>query len=154
MKDRFLAALRRRWWHCAYLYCGLAIFLALSWAIRWGRAHFRRLVGILLLISAGLLALETRRGHQSAGGRMPRAPVHPTMPVLADMLIWTIGYYAAFEPAGYIIATIVYLFGLLCLVQRRAAQDNALIAVGFTAVAYGVFSQLLDVQLPPGPLSF
>jgi putative tricarboxylic transport membrane protein len=59
-----------------------------------------------------------------------------------------------FEVAGYIIATIVYLFGLLCVFHKGRHKSNALIAAGFTAVAYGIFSQLLNVQLPLGPLSF
>jgi hypothetical protein len=106
-----------------------------------------------LLISAVLLMLEARRGHQApVVVAAPSGPSH--LPVLFGILFWTIGYYTVFEIAGYIIATIVYLFGLLCVFHKGRHKSNALIATGFTAVAYGIFSQLLNVQLPLGPLSF
>src|SRR5271154_7580098 len=98
-----------------------------------------------------------------ASGSRPRKPVSPVAarparsshyPVLAGMVAWTCCYYAVFEPIGYIIATIIYLFGLLCFFNRGRHGTNAAVAVGFTAIAYGVFSRLLDVQLPPGPMGF
>jgi putative tricarboxylic transport membrane protein len=122
-----------------------------------GPRAFPALVGVLLLISAVLLMLEARR-RQPTPAAAPVAAAEPRrsshVPLLIGVLVWTTCYYAAFEPAGYIIATIVYLFGLLCVFNKGQHKSNVLIAAGFTAVAYGIFSQLLNVQLPRGPFSF
>jgi putative tricarboxylic transport membrane protein len=118
-----------------------------------GPRAFPALVGSLLLLSAVMLAIETWR-------RQPvrEAPVGTAggshYAVLVGMLIWTILYYAVFEPAGYVIATFVYQLGMLCFFNRGKHKTNVLIAAGFTGIAYGVFSQLLGVQFPPGPLGF
>ncbi len=118
-----------------------------------GPRAFPALVGCLLLISAVLLAIETwRRQPVAETATAPAGPSH--YPVLFGMLIWTVCYYTVFEPAGYIIATVCYLFGLLCYFNKGRHLMNVLVAVGFTAVAYGVFSRLLGVQFPPGPMGF
>jgi putative tricarboxylic transport membrane protein len=151
MKDRVLAAVVAAV-AIAYLYSDWRI-PRLELGDPLGPRAFPALVGILLLISTVLLALETRRGGQASAVAADRSgPSH--VPVLAGILVWTIGYYAVFDVAGYIIATIVYLFGLLCVFHKGRHKSNALIAAGFTAAAYGIFSQLLNVQLPLGPLSF
>jgi putative tricarboxylic transport membrane protein len=118
-----------------------------------GPRAFPALVGILLLISAALLMLEARR-RQPAPVAVAETTRRSHVPLLLGVLLWTTCYYVAFEPTGYIIATIIYLFGLLCVFNKGKHQSNALIAAGFTAVAYGIFSQLLNVQLPRGPFSF
>lgn len=124
-----------------------------------GPRAFPALIGVLLLFSAGLLAFETRAGVSripvpgkardsaaAAGGSHVK--------VLLGMLAWTILYYAAFDPLGYVVSTPVYLFGLLCFFNKDRHLANLAIAIGFTAIAFGVFSQLLSVQLPQGPLGF
>ena len=151
MKDRVLAAVVAVV-ALAYLYSDWRI-PRLELGDPLGPRAFPALVGILLLVSAVLLVLETRRGQQA--------------PVVAAASLRSVPFACAcwnsvldhrllrgFEVAGYIIATIVYLFGLLCVFHKGQHKSNALIAAGFTAVAYGVFSQLLNVQLPLGPLSF
>jgi putative tricarboxylic transport membrane protein len=116
-----------------------------------GPRAFPALVGGLLLISAGLLALENWR-RKPVAASAPRVPGRSHMPVLLGVLVWTICYYAAFEPAGYVVATVVYLFGLLCYFNRGHHLANIAIAGTFTAAAYTLFSYGLDVQLPLGPL--
>jgi putative tricarboxylic transport membrane protein len=148
MKDRILAVAAA---------IGALLYLYSDWHIPrvelgdpLGPRAFPALVGILLLVSAVLLMLETR--HREAAVAFARSGASH-WPILLCVLLWTICYYTAFEPAGYIIATIVYIFGLLCVFNKRQHKTNALISVGFTAVAYTVFSQLLNVQLPLGPLN-
>jgi putative tricarboxylic transport membrane protein len=151
MKDWFLAVAAAVG-ACVYLYADYRI-PTMELGDPLGPRAFPALIGIMLLVSAGLLALENR--HRPPDREDDVAAVrHNHYPVLAGMLIWTIGYYAAFEPVGYIIATICYLFGLLCYFNAGRHWTNVLVAVGFTVVAYGVFSQFLGVQLPPGPFGF
>lgn len=151
MKDRFLA-IAVAVGASAYLYADYHIPTA-ELGDPLGPRAFPALIGILLLISAALLMLENRR-------RAPKPLEDPDSKrstpyfVLGGMLLWTICYYAAFEPVGYIIATIIYLFGLLCYFNAGRHRTNVSVAVGFTVIAYGVFSQFLGVQLPPGPMGF
>jgi putative tricarboxylic transport membrane protein len=69
------------------------------------------------------------------------------------MTAWTAVYYAAFEPVGYIAATLVYLFGLLSVFQRGRWVLNLVYACAFTAAVYLVFGSLLHVVLPAGILA-
>lgn len=151
MKDKFLA-IAAAVGACVYLYADYQI-PPTELGDPLGPRAFPALIGILLLVSAGLLALENR--HRAPEPEDDVAAVrHNHYPVLAGMLIWTMCYYAVFEPVGYIIATVIYLFGLLCYFNTGRHRTNVSVAVGFTAVAYGVFSQFLGVQLPHGPLGF
>ncbi|HET7880339.1 MAG TPA: tripartite tricarboxylate transporter TctB family protein [Acetobacteraceae bacterium] len=151
MKDWFLAVAVMVG-ACTYLYADYHIPTT-ELGDPLGPRAFPALIGLLLLISAALLMIETvRRGPDRGSTPDVVRPTH--YPILAGMLVWTICYYAAFEPAGYIVATVIYLFGLLCFFNAGRHVVNVAVAAGFTATAYGVFSQFLGVQLPSGPLGF
>jgi putative tricarboxylic transport membrane protein len=66
------------------------------------------------------------------------------------MVAWTALYYLAFEPLGYLISTLVYMFVLLAGFNRGRWWINAACAVCFTLAAYAVFTRFLQVALPPG----
>jgi putative tricarboxylic transport membrane protein len=68
------------------------------------------------------------------------------------MAVWTVLYYLAFEPVGYVPATLVYLLGLLAYFNRGRHLVNASVAVGFTLAAYLVFVRFLGVLMPDGVL--
>jgi putative tricarboxylic transport membrane protein len=74
--------------------------------------------------------------------------------ILAAMVIWTIVYYTAFEPVGYIVSTVGYLFGLLLFFNPGKYVKNALISAIFTAAAYVTFAKFLGVAMPAGVLAF
>src|SRR5215467_4460461 len=98
MKDRVLAAVVAVV-AVAYLYSDWRI-PRLELGDPLGPRAFPALVGIMLLVSAVLLVLETRRGRQAPIATAERSgPSH--VPVLAGILVWTIAYYAVFEAAGY-----------------------------------------------------
>lgn len=157
MKDRALAVVAAIG-ALAYLYADWRI-PRLQLGDPLGPRAFPALVGILLLVSAVLLAIESRKqpgmpGPVRSAVTVPKArQTAPHAVILTAMLAWTLCYYVAFEPVGYVIATVVYLFGLLCVFHRKRHATNLAIALGFTAIAYVVFSQLLGVQLPLGWLS-
>ena len=66
------------------------------------------------------------------------------------MVLWTALYYFAFEPLGYLVSTLVYMFVLLACFNRGRWLVNAACAVGFTLIAYAVFTRFLQVALPQG----
>ena len=70
------------------------------------------------------------------------------------MLAWTVAYYFAFEPVGYLVSTVVFLLGLLTMFHRKKPRTNLAVALGFTAVIYAIFTQLLHVPMPQGVLEF
>src|SRR5947209_4463163 len=121
-----------------------------------GPQVFPALIGIGLLGSALLLLLETWRKHQAAGAQAGPDPEHGHKDalshqlILAGMVLWTALYYLAFEPLGYLVSTLVYMFVLLACFNRGRWLVNAVCAVGFTLIAYAVFTRFLQVALPQG----
>ena len=122
-----------------------------------GPQAFPALVGIGLLISGLLLLGETWRRRRAAGFA-PAAPADPierrSRAILAAMTAWTALYYFAFERAGYVVATVVYMFALLAFFNRGRWWVNAASAAGFTLAAYMLFTSFLQVALPRGILDF
>jgi putative tricarboxylic transport membrane protein len=115
-----------------------------------GPQVFPALIGIGLLGSALLLMGETWRRHRPADAAPhdPNARTHQL--VLAGMVAWTALYYFAFEPLGYLVSTLIYMFVLLACFNRGRWFVNAACAVGFTLAAYAVFTRFLQVALPQG----
>ena len=122
-----------------------------------GPQAFPALFGIGLLISGLLLLGETWRRRRAAGFA-PAAPADPierrSRAILAAMTAWTALYYFAFERAGYVVATLVYMFALLAFFNRGRWWVNAASAAGFTLAAYMLFTSFLQVALPRGILDF
>jgi putative tricarboxylic transport membrane protein len=102
------------------------------------------------------LGPATARGAQSEPAHGAQTPpekkAHPL--ILVAMVAWTSIYYLVFERAGYLIATAVFLFGLLAYFNRKRLTTNLAIALGVTVVFDLLFSQLLGVPLPTGFLPF
>lgn len=126
-----------------------------------GPQVFPSLVAILMLFSGLLLAWETWRKQTNADGGPPRArgAASPAAArrahlVLLAMTGWTALYYVAFEPVGYIVSTVVYLSALLFYFHRVNPLINLGYAAAFTAAAYLLFTDLLQVVLPSGILQF
>jgi putative tricarboxylic transport membrane protein len=121
-----------------------------------GPQVFPALIGIGLLGSALLLMAETWRKHHAAATQAEPDPEHAHSDVLSHQLIligmalWTALYYFAFEPLGYLVSTLVYMFVLLACFNRGRWLVNAACAVGFTLIAYAVFTRFLQVALPQG----
>jgi putative tricarboxylic transport membrane protein len=131
-----------------------------------GPKIFPAIIGGGLLLSGLLLMLETYRKRRqvlsvsaAAPSPAPPAPAHAPQDrqrpgVLLGMLAWTVVYYFAFEPVGYLVSTVVFLLGLLTMFHRKKPRTNLAVALGFTAVIYAIFTQLLHVPMPQGILEF
>jgi putative tricarboxylic transport membrane protein len=121
-----------------------------------GPQVFPALIGVGLLLSGVLLVLETWRKRAAAAPQTMSAPEDPSrrrhQTILVAMAAWTAVYYVAFEPVGYVVATVIYLYALLAFFNRGRWLVNAAITLGFTACAYAVFAKFLLVVLPDGVL--
>ena len=127
-----------------------------------GPQVFPVLVATCMLGSGLLLAWETWRKQanteEEAASATPSAtalahPRHRHL-ILVAMAAWTALYYVAFEPAGYVVSTMIYLSALLFFFHRVNPLINLGIAATFTAAAYVLFTDLLQVVLPSGILQF
>jgi putative tricarboxylic transport membrane protein len=124
-----------------------------------GPQAFPALIGIGLLASGLLLFGETWRRRRAAGTTVAAAvPADPierqSRRILVAMTAWTALYYFAFERAGYLVATAIYMFALLAFFNRGRWWLNAACAAGFTLAAYLLFTSFLQVALPRGSLDF
>jgi putative tricarboxylic transport membrane protein len=127
-----------------------------------GPQVFPALVAVCLLCSGLLLAWETwRKQINTEAGAPAPAAVLPAgrrdrergrQLVLIAMVAWTALYYVAFEPVGYIVSTMIYLSALLFYFHRVNPLINLGYAAAFTAVAYLLFTEFLQVVLPSGIL--
>ena len=120
-----------------------------------GPKAFPRLLGISLLVAAGLLFIEIWRERkarpQPPGSGEADAWQHLGMAL--GVTAWTGIYYAMFEALGYMVSTAVYLLALTAWFNRGRWMANVASAVLFSALSYLLFVKL-DVTLPKGILPF
>jgi putative tricarboxylic transport membrane protein len=156
-----MRALRADLWLAVTVIIVAAIYLHADYGLRkanlgdpLGPKAFPALVGGGLILSAVLLLFETwnkRRVLQDTHIESRIKDQKHVMLVLLGMIVWAGVYYYFFEIAGYLIATPIFLLGLLSYFNKGKYLTNVLVAGGFTAVVYLLFSILLGVPLPTGP---
>jgi putative tricarboxylic transport membrane protein len=118
-----------------------------------GPKAFPDLLGIFLLIAAGLLLLEMLKDRKAKVAPPPEGELAPWRyaGLIIAISVWTGLYYAAFERLGYVLATAVYLLALMAWFHRGKWVANVLTAVLFSTLSYAMFIAL-DVRLPTGVL--
>jgi putative tricarboxylic transport membrane protein len=120
-----------------------------------GPKAFPRLLGIGLLITAGVLLMEILR----AGKAKPAAPEDtpaepPHWALLGAVAAWIAAYFAVFTTLGFIISTTLFLLGMTAWFNRGRWTMNILTSVLFSAGSYVMFTKLLGVTLAQGLLPF
>jgi len=120
-----------------------------------GPKAFPRLLGIALLLSAGLLALEIWKKRKTNEPEVPPSELFEPLiiKILLCVVVWTGAYYAVFNPLGFIVATSLYLLGLMSWFNKGKWLTNVLTSVLFSVGTYILFVKL-DVSLPKGVLEF
>jgi putative tricarboxylic transport membrane protein len=120
-----------------------------------GPKAFPRLLGIGLIVAAGLLLVEMLKDR-----KLQLATPESTEPkdtrhlwVLAGVVVWTGLYYAALQTLGYIVDSAIYLLALMAWFNRGKWIANGLTAVLYSVLSYIMFVKL-DVNLPKGILPF
>ena len=115
-----------------------------------GPKAFPRLLGVCLLIAAGLFFLEMwkdRKAQPPPPAPGPRDLRH--LWAIAGATVWMGIYYAVFEKLGYVVATTIFLLALMAWFHRRKWLSNVLSAVLFSVLSFVMFVKL-DVNLPRG----
>ena len=120
-----------------------------------GPKAFPRLLGVCLLIAAGLLFLEMgkERKEQVHQAGDAGADLWRHAGVIVAVTVWTGIYYALFDKLGYIVASAAYLIALMAWFNRGKWVANVLTSVLFAGLSYWMFVTL-DVNLPKGILPF
>lgn len=120
-----------------------------------GPKAFPRLLGIGLLVSAAMLLAEIVRNRRKAwSGMSPNTSAawtwEPHDWVVVAVAGWTALYVIAFEHAGYMLATAIYLLALTAYFNRGRWVMNVLTSVLFAVLSYMAFTKLLGVTLARG----
>lgn len=119
-----------------------------------GPKAFPRLLGIALVITGGMLAMEMWR----ARGKVEEKTGEPVDPhvlmVLGAVVVWTALYFSVFELLGYVIATTIYLLVLMAYFHPGKWLSNILSSVLFCVISYVMFNHVLGVNLTRGILPF
>jgi len=138
----------------------------MDWRVERGQigpGFFPRIVGVAMLIGLSLAIVRALRGGQAAeapvdeegqpeeagsgeGGTDSRA-------VLATVACMVLLYFV-FEPLGALVASVLFLGGVLTFVNRRRHLQNAILGVVVPLVLYVMFEVLLDTGLPEGLVAF
>lgn len=120
-----------------------------------GPKAFPRLLGVGLVITAFILLFEMLRARKTVPAASTSAPVErSTHHIAAGVTVWTFLYFLVFEPLGYIIATPIYLLGLMAFFHKGKWVANVLTAVLFSVLSYVMFVKVLGVNLARGILPF
>ena len=116
-----------------------------------GPKAFPRLLGVALLIGAGLLFLEMWKDRKLKPAQTPADEVAAWRytGMVAAVTVWTGLYYLVFDKLGYIVSSTVYLLALMAWFNRGKWVANVLTAVLFSVLSYVMFVKL-DVNLPRG----
>lgn len=111
-------------------------------------------IGAALAVAA--LALVARSLRRTQTGEREGDPENPAQSparfaVVAGLLLV---YIVVFLPLGYMISTFLFLLGTTMYLDRAHPVRNVVYALAFSLIVYFVFTELLEVVLPAGPLVF
>ncbi|ATN35958.1 hypothetical protein ACO34A_19315 [Rhizobium sp. ACO-34A] len=107
------------------------------------------LIGIALVIE-GLKQRDLRTGIARLADYFRDRDFRVTVIVVA----WTALYFAVFTTVGYLVATAVFLLGLILAFHRGSRIAGATVSVAFAVGSYFLFAGLFGVPLPSGILFF
>jgi len=116
--------------------------------------------GVLLAIAGGYLVLRRLRTWRTETSNIvyqegiEDEEGHPAS-VRGPLFVGTLllAYAVALPYAGYLIATPLFITGGLIVLQRRGVVLLVVLPLVFTVTVFVVFSQLLSVPIPVGPLT-
>lgn len=122
-----------------------------------GPKAFPRMLGAGLLLAAVMLLLEIlrdRKKPKTADAKAAAPRWEPHHWVIVAVSAWTSVYVFAFERLGYMLATVIFLLGLMAYFNRGRWLMNVTTAVLFVIISYFSFTKLLGVSLARGIIPF
>ncbi|MDB5810484.1 MAG: tctB6 [Betaproteobacteria bacterium] len=118
-----------------------------------GPKAFPVLLGIALIGAAIFLFIETLKAEPGpADAASPGSRRHWWL--LGGVVVWTALYFALFDKAGYLLATVVYLLVMMAVFNKGKWVANVLTTVLWAVGSYVLFVKILGVQLPVGVFGF
>ena len=118
----------------------------LGTAARMGPGYFPRILGILLIVLGGALALRALR---LQGPALPRWPWRPTVIVLGSVVL----FGGIVNHVGVALATVALIVASSIASHEFRAKEAVISGVLLAALAVGVFVIGLKLQLPIWPWS-
>lgn len=121
-----------------------------------GPKAFPFVLGILMLLCgislAGSTLLRYWREQGTAFEDDEFSGSHPV--AVAAVAAWLLAYYLVFEPLGFLLATMLFLFGLMVYFNRGRWLTNIAVSILFPIVLELIFTHVLGSTPAPGILSF
>ena len=126
-----------------------------------GPGFFPKGIGVAMLILSGIYIFQQLRGgvkedeeRAAMIGADEKIQGKVNLKRIGFILVLMAFYAFVFERVGYAISTfVVFMAGVLYLDRRHLVRDGV-IAVISSFVLYYIFTTVLRVQLPAGPLKF
>jgi putative tricarboxylic transport membrane protein len=155
---------------CALMVLALAYTVTafgMEWRVERGQigpGFFPRIVGVAMLLGISLAIVRALRGGQTSA----EAPVDEegqpeevgagegdtdSRAVLATAACMALLYFL-FEPLGALVASVLFLGGVLTFVNRGRHVQNAILSLAVPLALYVMFEVLLDTGLPEGLVYF
>lgn len=124
-----------------------------------GPEAFPKAIGLTMLVLSGLYIVQSFRstGQEDDAraaiiGAEEKLTTRVDIRTMALMLALMLAYVFLFEPLGYPIATLLMFVTGIFILDRRHWKRDTIIAFIASFGFYFVFSLVLRVQLPAGPL--
>ena len=117
---------------------------ALGSAARMGPGYFPRILGVLLIVLGGILAVRALR---SRGPRIAALRWRPTLIVLGSVVL----FGALVRPVGVALSTVILIVAASAASHEVRPREAFVAGVLLAAMAVGVFVVGLQLQLPIWP---
>ncbi len=116
-----------------------------------GPKAFPTLIGIGMLVSAGIMVMEYLQARKSGEAEAGSEQLSFSW-AIPGVVVWTFAYLAVFEWLGYVLATAFYIIPLMMVFNRGRPLVNIVVGLLFSMVSYLCLAVLLEAQLPTGTL--
>ena len=141
---------------------GLGLFAVTYMVASWRLPRFGLGTAVVdahvfhLVLGAVLLVLSVLYFLQSARLSAPSKPLLEGVNkiLLAKLIGAALVYALVLGKLGYLIATTLFVVGVMLLLGRRRYLPVVAVGAGFSAVTYFIFAYVLDVPLARGILPF
>jgi hypothetical protein len=122
----------------------LGTHYTLGTAARMGPGYFPRILGILMIVLGGIIAMRALR---IPGPRVPRIHWRPTLIVLGSVVL----FGAIVRPVGVALSTVILIVAASAASHEFRPREALVAGVVLAALAVGVFVVGLQLQLPIWP---